>query len=71
MVIYDDLKYRTLHGNLSKKMIYYEGLFLACNKSKGIRGHIGEITVLINHDPSLKISSKNTPWALYLSYSPP
>ena len=71
MVIYDDLEYGTLRGNLSKKTIYYEGLFVACSKSKGIYRQIGEITVLINHDPSLKLSSKNIPWALYLSNSLP
>ena len=67
MVIYNDLNYGTLRGNLSKKMIYYEGLFLAYSKSKGTYEQIGEITVLINYDPLLKLSSKNIPWALYLS----
>ena len=57
MVIYDDLKYGTLHGNLSKKMIYYDGPFLACNTSGGIYGQIDVFTVLIYHALSLKLSS--------------
>ena len=45
MVIYDNLKYETLRGNSFKKMIYCEGLFLVCSKSKGIYGQIGEIII--------------------------
>ena len=64
MVIYDDLKYGTLCGNLSKNMIYYDGLFLVCSKSGSIYGQINESTVLIYHVLSLKLSLKNIPWAL-------
>ena len=64
MVIYDDLKYGTLRGNLSKKTIYYDGPFLACSKSGGIYGQMDVFTVLIYHALSLKLSLKNIPWAL-------
>ena len=37
MVIYNDLKYGTLRGNLSKKMIYYEGLFWLVVNQRGFR----------------------------------
>ena len=65
MVIYDDLKYGTLHGNLSKKTIYYNGSFLACSKSGGIYGQMDESTRLIYHALLLTLSPKNIPWAFY------
>ena len=64
MVIYDDLYYGTLCGNLSKKTICYDEPFLACSKSRGIYGQIGEFTVLIYHALSFKLSLKNISWAL-------
>ena len=64
MVIYDDLKYGSLDANLSNKRIYYDGPFLVCSKSGGIYGQIDEFPVLIYHGISLKLSSKNIPWAL-------
>ena len=56
MVIYDDLKYGTLCGNLSKKTIYYDGHFFACNTSGGIYGQVDVFTVLMYHALSLKLS---------------
>ena len=37
----------------------------------GVGGQMGELTVLINHALSLKLSSNNNPWALYQSNSLP
>ena len=64
MVIYDDLEYGTLRGNLSKKTIYYDSPFLVCSKSGGIYGQINGFIVLIYHALSLKLSLKNIPWIL-------
>ena len=64
MVIYNDLKQRTLCGNLSKNDTL-RWPFLACRLSEGIYGQIGEITVPINHALSLKLSSNNNAWDLY------
>ena len=35
MMIYDGLKYRTLHSNLAKICQNYDGIFLACSQSRG------------------------------------
>ena len=57
MVIYPKRRYLT------------KAFFWFVVNQRGLIEHVGEITVLINHDPSLKLSSKNIPWALYLSNS--